>query len=79
VYPPLALRRGIQGVVLLAVNVDRAGAVVHAEVTKSSGHDVLDRAAIRAARKWRFRPALDNGRPIAARYVRAVRFKILDG
>jgi protein TonB len=79
VYPRAALRRGDEGVVVLSVDVGRDGTVLRVEVTQSSGHGALDRAAVRAAKKWRFRPALDNGRPVAARYVRTVRFKLLDG
>jgi TonB family protein len=53
-YPPVARRRGWQGTVVLALEVDAAGAVVRVEVRRSSGHAVLDAAAVAAVRDWRF-------------------------
>ena len=63
----------------LAIDVDRDGGVVSVEVEKSSGHRLLDRAAVRAAKRWRFRPALKNGKPVAERYTRVVRFHLVNG
>ncbi len=54
-YPWLARRRGWQGVVAIFVHVDSAGAVTAAAVARSSGHEVLDQAALEAVRGWRFR------------------------
>lgn len=57
VYPPLARRRGIEGRAVLRVEVlpsGRSGTVV---VSESSGHEILDRAAVEAVRAWRFVPA----------------------
>lgn len=54
-YPMLARRRGWQGVVAIFVHVDSNGQVSLAAVARSSGHDVLDQAALQAVRGWRFR------------------------
>lgn len=54
-YPALARRRGWQGATLVAVEVSADGSVVAVEVATSSGYGVLDRAALRAVRGWRFR------------------------
>lgn len=54
-YPPAALRRGQQGTVLLRVTCDEQGKVLAIEVVRSSGHPLLDEAAIDAVRQWRFR------------------------
>jgi TonB family protein len=43
-----------QGVIALYVHAD--GIVYDAQVSKSSGHELLDREAIRAFRQWRFQP-----------------------
>jgi protein TonB len=53
-YPALARRRGWQGTVVLLVRADAAGAVVEVRVLRSSGRAVLDDAAARAVRAWRF-------------------------
>ena len=60
-YPLAARRLGMEGRVLLRVDVDRTGAVKHVAITRSSGHRLLDEAARRAMDKWRFLPAMVNG------------------
>lgn len=54
-YPWVARRRGLEGVVAVSVEVDAAGAVTAARVLRTSRHEVLDDAALRAVRVWRFR------------------------
>ena len=54
-YPTRALRLGIQGSVELALVVDDCGRVTHCVVSQSSGSSLLDRAAVRAVRAWRFK------------------------
>ena len=47
IYPRAARRRGIQGTVILLVRLDRRGELEGLSVLKSSGSDILDRAAVR--------------------------------
>ena len=54
-YPWVARRRGLEGVVAVSVAVDATGAVTTASVLRTSRHEVLDAAALRAVRLWRFR------------------------
>ena len=54
-YPEGARRRGIEGLVLVRIDVDAAGAAAACKVMTSSGNVLLDDAALRAARRWRFR------------------------
>jgi len=56
VYPGRAVLRGLEGTVHLTLTVDPSGAVIAVELVKSSGHGSLDRAAIEAARGYRFEP-----------------------
>lgn len=53
-YPALAWRHGIEGTTLLALAVDAAGSVTDVQLVTSSGSKLLDDAALRAARSWRF-------------------------
>ncbi len=53
-YPESARRRGIEGVVLVRIEVDAGGEPVACAIAESSGSIALDDAALRAARKWRF-------------------------
>ena len=54
-YPDAAKRRGVEGSVLVRLEVSREGTVVRAEVAESSGSALLDEAALSALRRWRFR------------------------
>jgi len=76
VYPAKARRFAWEGRVLLRVLIDVRGHVERVEVVESSSHACLDRAAVRAARTWRFEPALRDGHPVATWFTRAVRFKL---
>ena len=64
-YPRRALRRGESGEVLLRIQVDARGVPSQVDVASSSGSRDLDRAAVAAARRWRFRPAMRDGSPVA--------------
>jgi len=56
-YPLVARRRGYEGTVVLDVLVDREGRVRDLNVSQSSGHGVIDRAAMKAVKDWLFEPA----------------------
>lgn len=61
-YPPDARMQGVQGLVVLKVNIDTAGNVVQVELV--SGHPLLVQAAIDSVSQWKYRPYLLNGTPI---------------
>ena len=48
-YPPEAVARGIEGEVRLILKLSAEGTVVDASIAASSGHALLDNAAIKAA------------------------------
>ena len=65
-YPRLAAKEGNTGVVIVSVKTNPDGVVVSAKLERRSEADSLDNEAIRAARKWSFRPAEDSdGRQIS--------------
>nr|WP_255568992.1 energy transducer TonB [Neoroseomonas alba] len=78
-YPAEARRRGEEGVVRLAVSVAPDGQVTRVEVALTSGFPALDRAALEAAQRWRFRPATRAGLPVAGTLTTAVHFRLQDG
>jgi len=63
-YPPQALRRGIEGEVLLKVLVSTDGEPLSVEVEKSSRNRDLDRAAMTAVKRWKFNPQIRNGQKV---------------
>jgi len=76
VYPPAALRQQIQGTTMLIISIDANGAVLDVQVERTSGNRDLDRAAMQAARKWRFNPEVKNGQKVASRVRVPVDFKL---
>lgn len=64
VYPSVAQRRGLEGRVLLKVHVLASGQPDSVSVAKSSGHDILDEAAVKAVTGWVFEPAKRGQTPI---------------
>lgn len=68
-YPPAAERSGLEGYVIVSFTVNARGSVENVRVTEST-HRVFERAAIDAARKFRFRPRVISGRPVAVDGVR---------
>ncbi|HRQ46693.1 MAG TPA: energy transducer TonB [Rhodocyclaceae bacterium] len=76
VYPPMSRRRGEQGEVLLLVAVSVDGRPEHIEIRKSSGHQRLDEAALRAVSEWRFIPARQGSRPVAANVLVPIEFRL---
>lgn len=77
VYPHAALLRGIGGVVQLRIRVDIHGRAAEVQVQGSSGHRMLDDAAVRAVRRgWRFQPATVNGVAVERWGTVDIRFRI---
>jgi protein TonB len=76
-YPALDARFGHEGNVLLKLTIDEWGAVVAAQVERSSGYDSLDRAAASWVKShWLYHPATRAGDPIPATAEVTVTFRL---
>ena len=75
-YPRAAKQKGLQGVVWVKALVDKKGIVKKARVGKSSGHKVLDKAAVEAAFSNKFKPAVQNSRPVNVWVTYKVNFRL---
>lgn len=64
-YPPEEQRRGVTGTVTISLSYDPNGNVLEVQVIKSSGNRNLDRAAVKAAKRWKVNPAIRNGVKVA--------------
>lgn len=77
VYPPIALRSGLQGMVYLELFVDRQGLVQRITVLKEDPPDRgFAEAAVKAFSGRQGKPAEANGEAVAVRYRYPVRFSI---
>lgn len=65
-YPRSARTNGWEGTATLTIIVGTDGRCESVSLAESSGHDVLDREALKAVRRWRFVPASRFGQPVRA-------------
>ncbi|WP_282267036.1 energy transducer TonB [Stenotrophomonas sp. PS02298] len=65
-YPAAALNAGLEGDVIVRLQIDANGRVSQATVVGHEGgvDPALDQAAIQALQHWRFQPAMRDGRAI---------------
>lgn len=75
-YPYQAARRGIEGWVRVSFKVTETGTVKDVVVLESDPPGMLDRAAIKAVYRWRFKPRMVNGSAVAGRAEQVVEFKL---
>ena len=66
-YPEAALERGTSGKVMLIVDVAIDGSVAAAKVERADPAGVFDASALETVKKWRFTPAMKDGKPVASR------------
>src|SRR5690606_10423155 len=75
-YPAEERRRGVEGNVTLRIDVDANGLPTDVDYAHRSGNRALDRAALVAARNWRFQPAIRNGEAVASTVTVPVAFRL---
>lgn len=77
-YPILLREQGVGGVVWLRVWVDSAGRPVEIKLAKGSGYRLLDDAALRSVKSWRFIPAKHGEQRLASWVEFPIRFTLND-
>lgn len=73
-YPPLARRRNWQGTVLLLATVNYQGLCENVKIQKGSGYPILDKAAKRTVKQWKFTPGQINGQPALMQVLVPIHF-----
>lgn len=74
VYPEVARKAGVEGIVILEAETDAEGNVVRATVLRSI--PLLDQAAIEAVRQWKYAPTIINGKPTGVIFTVTVNFSL---
>ncbi|MES2684296.1 MAG: energy transducer TonB [Pseudomonadota bacterium] len=72
VYPRRAQERGLEGFVVVSFTVTPTGAVADPVVVESEPQGVFDDAATRAVLRFKYKPRVENGKPIAVTGVQHV-------
>ncbi|MEW5968100.1 MAG: energy transducer TonB [Pseudomonadota bacterium] len=76
-YPALSKRLGEEGTVRLNILVNPDGSVARLELASSSGHPRLDRSAMETVQSsWKFEPARQGGKPVAAWVIVPIQFTL---
>ena len=75
-YPEAAIADGREGVVRMQVLVTETGQVAEVRVVSSSGDRRLDAAAEEWVSRWRYRPAIQDGKPRRVHTRATVRFDL---
>lgn len=75
-YPMAAKERHWEGMVVLKVEVLSDGSSGSVNIDQSSGHEVLDEAAVEAARHWRFVAAKRGDDAVASWVLIPIEFKL---
>jgi protein TonB len=70
------MRRNETGMVRVQVEVGVDGTPLSVSIAASSQSRDLDRAALDAVRKWRFRPAQRDGQAVAGTVVVPIEFRL---
>ena len=79
-YPNAAAQEGIEGWVKLIFSIDASGAVRDIEVVDAEPKRIFNKAARRALSKWKYKPQLVAGKPVAQEGLEVVLdFKLDNG
>jgi TonB family protein len=76
IYPDAARRSGLQGKVMLEVQVSKEGNAKMVSIANSSGYAILDHAAREAVKKWHFVPARIGTNSVEAAVLVPIEFKL---
>ena len=54
-YPAIAIKRNLQGTVIVKINILKNGEVSSYEIIQASGHAILDNSVLEAVKNWKFK------------------------
>lgn len=71
-YPRRAAERGIEGYVVVELTVTPQGTTQDVQVIEADPQGYFERAATRAAEKFKYKPKVVNGQPVSVQGVQYV-------
>ncbi|HUS23711.1 MAG TPA: energy transducer TonB [Candidatus Binatia bacterium] len=75
-YPRQAMRDGISGWVQLEIEINPDGSVRSARPVAAQPRGVFESAAVQGVMKWRFKPKVVDGKPVAAKGLQRLEFNL---
>jgi len=75
-YPFAAKRKNIQGSVTLRFVVTKEGQVLEPSVVRSEPPDIFDNSALKAIIRWKFKPAIKDGKAVDVLIIAPLKFEL---
>jgi protein TonB len=75
-YPEIARKAGVEGRVMVHVQIDEKGKVVNTRILQSLGNNGCDEAAVEAIKKVKWKPAMQRDRAVKVWVAIPVVFKL---
>ncbi|HWL14835.1 MAG TPA: energy transducer TonB [Opitutus sp.] len=72
-YPRELKNQGVSGIVMVKVTIDDQGNVAEVSVAKSS-NEAFDKFATEALKKWKFKPAKQDGEAVSMQVTIPIKF-----
>ncbi|PHR28451.1 MAG: energy transducer TonB [Desulfotalea sp.] len=76
IYPMRARRKGLEGWVRIAFEVDEQGQVGHLQILAAEPSGVFDNSVINCVTRWRYKPGTVEGIAVRAKMETIIRFKM---
>ena len=75
-YPPRALRAGVEGSVTVEFTIATDGSVKDMEIIKAEPSSIFDQAVLQAVRRWKFTPEIVDGKAVEKRARQDIKFTL---
>ena len=75
-YPQRAIRQKIEGYVTARLGITPEGTVDDVEIIDANPKGVFEREAIRALYRYKFKPKMQDGKPVAQQATQTIEFKL---
>ena len=75
-YPAQAKSRKIEGYVVVRLAISKEGSVEDVEVIDAKPNGIFEREVMRAAYRYRFKPKLADGKPVAQQATKTFEFSL---
>ena len=75
-YPRKAEKSGKEGWVKVSFTITKQGTVKNPVVVAAKPRRIFDRSALRAIRKWRFKPKTVGGKPVRTKATQLIEFNL---
>jgi protein TonB len=77
IYPDKAKKEQLEDQVIVRYIIGKKGQVIDVQIIDHAKNSMFDEATIDAIRKWRFRPMIQDGKPVEVVHELAVNFELI--